>query len=203
MTTTPGTIVRGFDVGRTALLVAGGAAVANAGIVLAGWGQDPKSAPEKVGTAIAHGGILGVTTAATKQPFVRTVMLGALAGDVVGNVASAVVRGDDPDAPIPRPGNAWTDVTGAIGRDGADAAKRNAVVVGALGALVGGVAGRATGRSWPTTIKWALVGGGAGAGVGAVTGALDGAWRGLYQGTGIALGRAVDRVWPDPTDQSA
>ncbi|MCB0878838.1 MAG: hypothetical protein KDC46_07645 [Thermoleophilia bacterium] len=191
--TTPTTIVHGFAASRPVLLMAGGAAVVNAGLVLAGVGQEPKSASEKVGTAISHGAIIG-TGMAVSKPFMRTLLLGALAGDVAGNLASAALRGDDADAPNPRPGNAWTDVTGAIGRDARDAAKRNALVVGTIGLLAGGAVGVATHQSLGTIARWAVVGGGAGAGIGAASGALDGAWRGLYQGTGIAIGRGIDHV---------
>lgn len=192
MTSTP-TVVHGFEVGRAALTLAGGAAVINAGLVFAGIGQDPKSAPEKVGTAIARGAILGTTTALTKRPFMRTILLGALAGDMAGNLASASVRGDDKDAPIPRPGNWWSDITDAVRKDAKSVAKRNAILLGSVGAVAGGVAGRIITKSWGSTVRWAAIGGGAGAGVGAATGALDGAWRGVYQGTGIALGRAIDQ----------
>ncbi len=187
-------VAPGVRASNAVLLAAGALGVANAGIVLAGWGQEPKSASEKVGTAISHGVLLGGTTILNKGGNTRVLLLGALAGDVTGNLLSAAVRGTDDDAPVPRPGNAWDDIAGRAWKDAKDSAGRNALIVGGIGTVAGGLIGGFGMRSVKAAVYGAAIVGGAGAGIGAISGGTSGAWRGVYQGTGIAIGRGIDAV---------
>ena len=189
--------VGGVRAANGVLAAAGAIGVANAGIVLAGWGQEPKRASEKVGTAISHGAMLGTTTIVSKGGNTRILLLGALAGDVTGNLLSAAVHGSDPDAPNPRPGSAWDDIVGGAVREARETAGRSALIGGGAGLALGAFGGRLLKGSWPAAIKIALLAGGADAGLGTVSGGLSGTWRGVYDGTGIAIGRGIDAVRVD------
>jgi hypothetical protein len=174
--------------------IAAGVGVVNAGVTFAGWGQKPKSASEKVGTAISHGAILGATTVISRGPIMRTLALGALVGDVAGNLASAGIRGDDARAPKPRPGNAWTDITGEITREVKDGVGTAALVGGGVGGLVGIVGARALKVGWPGSLIAGATMAGAGAGLAGASSIGAGVFRGIYDGTGIAIGRGIDAM---------